>query len=292
MPELQAQSKCRDSIVRVNNPSDVNQIRSVFNEYGAVVLKDFFKGDPIFEKYVHELKWLALSLMAKLGIQGDESAPLETLVSQLFQQNPKAPIPLYHLGTQPIQLVVGNQLKYSDRCLKIARAILGESAILGSPSASDSLIGFPPGREFERVLLPIHEDFPYLLQSSRQITFWLSLSPYVEGVGGIDLWLGTHKNGLYRSKKLESGHYEAEISQEQLARFSMASVNWDFADLVIMDAHLLHRGCPNRTLDRTRIVQLFRYTDLRDPKAIEYFWKSKVFPRSGTDIVDVEFLYL
>jgi hypothetical protein len=53
--------------------------------------------------------------------------------------------------------------------LYIRRIHLGK---LASPALSDTLHVFPPGTENLRSNLPIHQDYPYLMQSPAQITVW------------------------------------------------------------------------------------------------------------------------
>jgi hypothetical protein len=76
-----------------------------------------------------------------------------------------------------------------------------------------------------------------------------------------------------------------------MASFPRISVQWEFGDLVIMNCHLLHQGKPNRTTDHTRIVQVFRYSDLNEPIAISYDWASKTYVRPGIDTNTVIDLY-
>jgi hypothetical protein len=267
------------------------EIVDVYNRYGAAIVKGFYLRDPQFATYLEDLKWCAGQLLNKYDICFCESWTLEQRISQLFAHKPTAPMAIYHLGTQPNKMVSGNLLKFSARNMQIVNAIFGDRAVLAEPAAADTLIGFPPGEMFDRYLLPIHEDFPYLLQSSKQITLWLSLSENVPEVGGVDLFLGSHRFGPYPVVKSREGHYEACIEPSLLESFPRVSVDWAFGDLIIMNCHLLHQGKPNRTADRTRIIQIFRYADLNEPVAVSYEWASKTYVRPGIDAEAVLDLY-
>lgn len=271
--------------------SEPEHIAEVFNRYGVAVIKDFYRADREFEKYVQDLKWCVGTLLNKRSIMPDPSWTLEQQISRLFELEPTAPMPVYHLGTQPNKMVSGNLLKFSPRNLAIVYAILGSRAVLAEPAAGDTLIGFPPGEQFDRYLLPIHQDFPYLLQSARQLTFWLSLSNNIPNVGGIDVFVGSHRLGPHPIVKDSHGHYEASLDPSVLASFPRISVDWEYGDLIVMSSHLLHQGKPNRTSHHTRIIQLFRYSDLNEPVAISYDWTSKTYMRPSSDSEPVIDLY-
>ena len=83
---------------------------------------------------------------------------------------------IYDIGTGPAKLLSAMRLKLHPTFVGLARAVFGTSAVLASPTLSDTLHVFPPGAENFRFNLPIHQDYPYLMQSPAQLTLWVIVS--------------------------------------------------------------------------------------------------------------------
>jgi len=288
---IQSDSKIDLKQIQISCFEDKNEIYNKFWEYGVIHFPNFLKEDEPFNNYLNDLKSIANLIFFKHCKKFSAPDSLEDILSLSFQSNPQANVPLYHLGTQPNQLVSGNKLKSSEKLIKLTTWILGDDAILATPVSGDTLSGFHASKSLDHMVLPIHEDFPYILQSSRQITIWISLSHYHEDLGKLEFWLGSHKHGPHDFIKDKFNRFEAKVSDEQLAQFKHISVKWDFSDLIIMHTHMLHRGQINRSNDKTRLIQIFRYTDLMDPVARNYDWRSNVWDRPGAQEDKIYELY-
>jgi ectoine hydroxylase-related dioxygenase (phytanoyl-CoA dioxygenase family) len=106
------------------------------------------------------------------------------------------------------------------------------------------------------------------------------------GVGGLRVWPGSHQLGLCPCRKNVNGHYEAQIAEEALARFHPVEIAWNYGDLLVIDGLLLHQALPNQTPDRMRLVQLFRYSNVRTEEATSYFWQSHIYTRRGVNFAE------
>ncbi len=249
----------------------------MYKEKGYLILKGFLRFHPYFDEYLSDMCKLAKIICDKNNVSYEESDDIEMLVSKLFAKEPTLPMPLYHLGTQNNQLLSGNRLKYSEKLLDVVEEILGKN-VLATPCASDTFTGFHAKKSMNKYVLPIHEDLPYLLQSEDQITVWIACSPYVKDVGGLDVWEGSHLDGPHPYYKNENDHYVADVDE---TKYKKVNIDWDFGDAIVMHGSLLHRGQINKTKNRTRVIQLFRYSNLETEMSINNNWLSRVYTRPG-----------
>jgi ectoine hydroxylase-related dioxygenase (phytanoyl-CoA dioxygenase family) len=117
-----------------------------------------------------------------------------------------------------------------------------------------------------------HQDYPHLLQSPRQVTFWIPLCKFAPSMGGISIYPGSHSSGLLPFKINEkNSHYEV-YDLSQLGR--PVVVDWDLYDIVVLDGMVVHGTVPNHCPSAARITQLFRYSDLSHPDAVASGWVS------------------
>ena len=259
------------------------ELEAVFASHGVVVLDSFLDGVDAFHDLRRDVAWCAQAMLSESGVDASPDDSPEALVARLYELDPTAPKRLCHLGTQPNDLVSAQRLKYDPRLVAVGRRLLGPTAVLASPAASDTLHAIFPGAAFDRYLLPIHQDFPYLLQSESQITLWIPLSEAAPEIGGIDIWSGSHRLGVAETRTSEHGHLESIVAPEALEQFPEVAVEWKLGDLVVMHALTLHRGRANHSSGRVRLTQLFRYSDLADDSAKRLEWYSKTYPRPGLD---------
>jgi len=248
-----------------------------FLKKGYSIHKGLLKTDPLFIEYMDDMCNLAKILCDNNNIKYDPLDNIERLVSKLFAKEPTLPMPLYHLGTQNTQLVSGNKLKYSNILLDIVKLYLNNK-ILATPCASDTFTGFHAKKSMDKYILPIHEDLPYLLQSEDQLSVWIACSPYIKNVGGLDVWEGSHLDGPHPFYLDENQHYVADVDE---TKYKQINIEWELGDVIIMHTSLLHRGQINKTKDKTRVIQLFRYSNLETKMSINNNWLSKVYVRPG-----------
>jgi hypothetical protein len=250
------------------------RLQRLFDETGVLFFPGLLREDPLFLAYVEDLTELARTLLIGCAQEPDPDAGLAETVTRLAKADRKLAGTIYDIGTRPAKLLSGMLLKCHPAFVAFCRAVFGEGAIIATPSLSDTLHVFPPGEDSFRFNLPIHQDYPYLLQSPAQITFWVNFLPPAPNVGGISVWVGSHRLGICPTRKNEMGHLEVCLTDGTMDVMPSADLTCDVGDVVIMHSLLLHRSNHNLTADQTRIVQLFRYSDLRDSQSRAIHWAS------------------
>lgn len=138
-----------------------------------------------------------------------------------------------------------------------------------------------PGEEFYRYNLPIHQDYQYLMQSPRQATLYIGLSSLVADVGGLEYWPQSHRLGVLPTDRNENGSYRVVNGDELMKDFPREHYLWDVGDVSLFDSLLCHRSIPNTSPNCGRSVQIFRFSDLNDPTAERYNWRSTTYERRG-----------
>jgi ectoine hydroxylase-related dioxygenase (phytanoyl-CoA dioxygenase family) len=247
-------------------------LAKVFDRHGIVVLRGYLDASPAFRAYLAELRELFAVLARKLGL---DAAPLglRELIAAVFQADNYYPRYVHDLGTHPMKLVSGNRLKFSDAVLAPVQAIFGAQAILASPTGSDNLLFFFPGEKFKKYSLPLHQDFPYIMQSARQLTVWIPVTEPAPGVGGFVAWPGSHTAGVRPQRDGATG-LEVQVPAEELAAIEPVVIEGRPGDVVFSHSLLVHKSAPNTSADELRAVQLFRFSDLATEESERYFWQS------------------
>ena len=264
---------------------DADEIRALYDEYGVVIFPGLFTAYAPFIRYRNELCALLSWLIRR---HSDEPLPDDAgeRLAVLAKHKAADGKVLTDLGTQPNKLFSFNQIKYADWVRSILETLYGTEAILATPQAGDTLHFFPPGETFHRYNLPAHQDYQYLMQSPRQITFYTGLSNYKEGVGGLRFWEKSHKLGILTSTKNSNGAYEVHDSESVLSTHTACDYHWNTGDFGLFDSLLCHSSIPNTTHGAARIVQIFRYSDLNDDTARSYHFYSTAYERRGIHFTD------
>jgi hypothetical protein len=265
-------------------------ISKIYNKYGVVIFKSFFNKNLLFENYIKDLSTIFEIILKKNKIRhggGPNSLDLGEKLSLLSKVCPLDGRIIANLGTQNNKFNSFNLIKYSDFVHKVLIFIFGKKAIIATPSAGDTLHFFPPSEKFHKYNLPPHQDYQYLMQSPRQITFYMGLSDFKEGVGGLRIWLSSHKIGIDISKKNKNGHWEIQDFKKKLKNYEVVDYNWTTGDFGLFNSLICHSSIPNMSSNSSRIVQLFRFSDLNDETAKSFNWMSSVYERAGVRFEDV-----
>ena len=257
----------------------VDTLAQEFQREGVLVLPGLLADDPLFLEYVGDIRGLLLALYAEAGRTPARDASLAALVTDLARTHRPLVGRIYDIGTGPAKLLSALRLKLHPTFVALARAVFGPSAVLASPTLSDTLHVFPPGAENFRFNLPIHQDYPYLMQSPAQLTLWVSLGADRD-CGGVTVWRGSHRLGLQPCRPNQHGHLEVVDGERLVAKCASVFVGGGLGDVAVIDTFSLHRSEHNVSTDRSRLVQLFRYANLDQPAAIATGWAS-VPPRDG-----------
>ena len=258
----------------------LDELAPIYLQHGALVFPGLLRDEPDFIAYRNDIAQLANILINQVSARSP-SLPLESAITELAAIDRQAVGKLFDLGTRPAKLLSAQRLRSHPAIMALTHMALGAEALIASPSQSDTLHIFPPGAENFRYNLPPHQDYPYLLQSPAQITFWINFSEFQPDVGGVRFWAGSHRLGILRQRRNEHGQFEAVISDELLSPFPSYDCVAGVGDVVLMNSLTVHASIRNYTVSGSRVVQLFRYSDLHDRQSIAMRWASAEFRGAG-----------
>ena len=261
--------------VRSTNFDNFDDYLEIFKKYGVVIFRNFFEYDELFIKYYNDIKELAFLIAKKHSLKIDFDKPLNEILTEISKTNREEIGFIYDLGTRPIKLLSGTNLKSHPAVMKMVELIMGKDSIIGHPYLGETLHIFPPGKENFKHNLPMHQDYPYIMQSPEQLTAYINLGSIIknEKNGGIRIWLGSHKEGLTSSIKLPSGPRITGNAAFFIDNYDSLDISFDKGDFAIFDSLLQHEWIQNHT-DCTRIVQLVRYSNLSNKTSVDYSWIS------------------
>jgi len=136
----------------------------IFEKYGVVIFRGFFNNDLIFEKYYEDLKNLTKIIIKKKKLKINNRLDLNELITQLSKNNRKEVGYIYDLGTRPMKLLRRINLKNHPKIISLINVFFKNKSILANPHLGETLHIFPPGKENYKYNLPMHRDYPYLMQ--------------------------------------------------------------------------------------------------------------------------------
>ncbi|HZZ90100.1 MAG TPA: phytanoyl-CoA dioxygenase family protein [Caulobacteraceae bacterium] len=267
-------------------PKRSDEIRAAYRRHGVVVFPGMLARNDALQGFLSAVRFLFGRIMAR---HGESVAPDEDLGEILVRLKAIAAIDgqiVADMGTQHNKLVEANRLKYADFVVELLKLAFGAEAVLATPQAGDTLHLFMPGEAFHRYNLPVHQDYPYLMQSPAQATLYLGLSKPHPGAGGLEFWPGSQSLGVLPCAPNAYGAFEVTDSDEVLRDFPREQYFWDVGDVGLFDSLMCHRSIPSTAPDRGRVVQIFRYSDLRHPLAETYDWRSSWYPRRSAAFED------
>jgi len=264
---------------------NLDQIVEIYNEYGVVIFPKFLNHDPNYLCFIKELNSIFDRVMGKyLGVDKSD-LEIGQKLTFIGKEKPELGKIIADLGTQHNKFFSFNRVKYAQYIEAFHKKIWGDNALIATPHAGDTLHLFPPGKVFHRYNLPPHQDYQYLLQSPQQTTFYFGISEYHDNVGGLRIWEKSHKLGVRTSTKNENGSFEVYDWENALKDCEVSEFSWNQGDFGLFDSLLAHSSIPNTTNDQSRIVQIFRYSNLNNEKAESYDYYSTTYSRRGRDYV-------
>ena len=256
------------------NFKNIDDYSRIYKQYGVLVFRGFFKKDPIFLNFYNEIKELACLIVEKHSLDIEVELPLSGLLTEISKTHRKEIGHIYDLGTRPLKLMSGIQLKAHPVISGMLKKIMGENSILACPYLGETLHIFPPGEENFKYNLPMHQDYPYIMQSPDQITAYINLGDLQEAKnGGIKVWLGSHKEKISPSRDVPNRLRVTANAEHFENNFDSVDLAFDVGDFAIFDSLIQHQGIQNHT-DQTRIVQLIRYSNLNQEDSVSYSWAS------------------
>ena len=264
----------------------LDDILPLYSEYGVVILPSFFTQDECYNRYLDELAFVFDDVLKRHADIDSKGLELGEKLLLMSQKKPELGKIIADLGTQHNKFFSFNKIKYADFLDKFMTSLWGNDCIIVTPQAGDTLHLFPPGKTFHRYNLPPHQDYHYLLQSPQQITAYFGISNYKNDVGGLRIWEKSHKMGILASDKNEFGAFEVYDWENILINCYTHDYHWERGDFGLFDSLLAHSSIPNMTENATRIVQIFRYSNLNDDIARGYDYYSTAYERRGRLFVD------
>lgn len=254
-------------------------IGEAYRRHGLVVFPGMLAGHPALEGFLAAVRYLFGRILARYGEDVGADEDLGDILVRLKAIAPLDGRIVADMGTQHNKLVEANRLKYADFVMELLRLAFGPDAVLATPQAGDTLHLFMPGEEFHRYNLPVHQDYPYLMQSPAQATLYLGLSKPHPGAGGLEFWPSSQRLGVLPCAFSANGAFEVVDSERVLAGFPREQYYWEVGDVGLFDSLMCHRSIPSTAPDRGRVVQIFRYSDLRSAAAEACDWRSTVYER-------------
>lgn len=191
---------------------------------------------------------------------------LNNLITKISKKNRKLLSYLYDMGTRPMNFYYGKKLLTNNFIENINlnffqnRTKEKHNPLIVCPYNGETLHIFPPGET--KYNLPVHQDFPYLLQSRCQLTYWLNLSfSPLNNTGGIRIFSKSNSLKNIEHKKNSNGVYEI-TNYENISSFEQITSNGVLFELYAVDSTTLHQSILNESLDKSRLTYIFRYSDI------------------------------
>ena len=257
-----------------SNLKNFNKYIPIYNKYGVLVFRNFFKYDDIYETFYNDIFKLVKSIKIKKKNKLNKNLNLNELITEVSKTNRKEIGYIYDLGTKPLKLISGIKLKSHPKILGMINSLMKKNSIIANPYLGDTLHIFPPGIENFKHNLPMHQDYPYIMQSPEQITCYINLGELKkDGNGGIKVWIGSHKEGVTKSNKNQQDLRITKNSKYFKDNFKSENFYFDKFDFAIFNSLLQHQGIQNHS-ECTRIVQLIRYSNLNNKESLSYHWQS------------------
>ena len=266
------------------NNFSIQDTINILNTYGVIVFRNFFDGDEIFEKYYQDLHTLFLSVIKKHNLQIKESLNLNQIITAISEYKREEVGFVYDLGTRPIKIASGSMLKTHPTLLGLFKQLF-KNGVIGFPYLGETLHIFPPGKDNFKYNLPMHQDYPYILQSPEQFTVYANLGENLENTGGIKIWLKSHKDGVSDAKQIKYGYWVTKNIQYYKNTYEELNLTFGKGDLAIFNSLIQHEGIQNHS-ECTRIVQLIRYSNLNNENSIRNSWRSTGSETSSLNFSD------
>jgi len=206
-------------------------IKAAYERHGLVVFPGMLKDFAPLHGYLDAARYLFDRILRR---HGHAVAPGEDLGDIIVRLKTIAPLEgriVADMGTMHNKFVEANRLKYADFVMDLLRVAFGPDAVLATPQAGDTLHLFMPGAEFHRYNLPIHQDYPYLMQSQKQATLYLGLSAPHPDAGCLEFWPGSQRLGVLKCAFNHNGSFEVVDAERVLRDYPRERYFWEIGDV-------------------------------------------------------------
>lgn len=130
-----------------SNLKDISKYIPIYKKYGVVVFRGFFNGDKMFKNFYDDIKTLAKIIIKQNKLEINKTLNLNRLITAISKSNRREIGYLYDLGTRPLKLLSGINLKTHPKVVNIINAFMGKKNILANPYLGETLHIFPLGKE-------------------------------------------------------------------------------------------------------------------------------------------------
>lgn len=263
--------------------SDLELVKQSYEKDGYIFLPKFLEDDSLFLDYLQDIKKLFSRFYKREKININKS--YDEILNYVIEKEATIGKMVCNFGTQPNQFMSGNVLKYHPLFLKIVKKLYGNDTLIGVPASGDTLHIFPYTDGFKKYFLPIHQDYPYLMQSPTQLTILIGLTEYRPGIGGVKIYGGSHQLGIRPTTKNKDGHFQSIVTDEELNTYGCQEFMLDRGDVVFFHSLMLHQSVHN-TSKYCRSSQLFRFSKLNEPAAKYDNYLSTHYSRNSSDFIN------
>lgn len=260
--------------------------RKKFLEDGLIKLPGALLDVSEFREFIIDLVWTGESVLANRRVDREGNLPLDEaserlsdILIKLRDTNGKGRL-FGALFSQPGKLLSLSYLRQHPVLIEPIKHIFGSKSVIAFPQMSDALTTFFNIRDNTGKLdqsLPVHQDYPYMMQSSSQLVIWIPLIKHHPQTGSIEFWRGSQSKGI--AKQVVHGEYY-EVAPDEVQKYELETGNsselleWELGDIIIFNSNLFHRTIPNVSDDHVRAIQVFRASDLNEGDGLDYAWRS------------------
>jgi hypothetical protein len=242
-----------------------------FREHGFLHIAGFYDLEADIDPILGDIRRLIAMISEQHGLgldaagaaRDDFDLPLVTMVREH-----RASVGILYDAVKKIQSYV--RLACDQRHAELAATLLGTPF----PGFANRGYGIRMDHPHEdRFLTQLHQDYVSQMCGPSGVVLWSPLRDVTDDLGPLELFPGSHREGILPIRKLGTASQDYIIACEAdvLARYPVIRPLPRVGDLLVADFLLLHRSGPNRS-GRTRWAMLSRYFDFLDPTARRNGW--------------------
>ena len=107
-----------------SNLKDISKYIKIYKEYGVVIFRGFFNDDKVFQNFYDDVKTLAKIIIKQNKLEINKAQNLNRLITEISKSNRREIGYLYDLGTRPLKLLSGIDLKTHPKVVNIINAFI------------------------------------------------------------------------------------------------------------------------------------------------------------------------
>ncbi|MEX0775475.1 MAG: phytanoyl-CoA dioxygenase family protein [Phycisphaeraceae bacterium] len=238
-------------------PSATHQhVREALHRDGYAVIKQAV--NPITAMRLSDMVYMHLnvyrgSFRAATGVDLDDAQAVSKYVAALHDGESR-----YAALDKDVQHLLRGEFPLVFRLGEEFRAIASQRALIAALQAVLAKVNlrmhYPPMIRFKQpgqaqANVPMHQDCSYNAHLEEFVTAWLPLCEITDACGGVDVLVGSHRDGaLPHGRQVIWGNYVEEVG---LQRFKRVHVTMALGDALLFGPYTLHASHAN-TSERPR----------------------------------------